>query len=91
MGNFLLGTKGILDMLFTMANSEDPNQQLVAAEAIVHAASKKDKSAAILADGYALLQRLAKSPNDNVQVNRMWDVISKSVMLMSLVGGVEMF
>ncbi|XP_055343715.1 protein unc-45 homolog B-like [Paramacrobiotus metropolitanus] len=70
-GNFLLGTKGILELLLAMASSDDANQQLVAAEAMVHAASKKDKCAAILGDGLPLLKKLAQSPNDNVQVRAL--------------------
>ena len=69
MGNFLLGSKNILEMLLVMATSDEPEHQIIAAEAIVHAASKKDKCAAILAEGMGILKKLAKSPNDKVQVN----------------------
>lgn len=68
-GNFLLGSKNILEMLLVMATSDEPEHQIIAAEAIVHAASKKDKCAAILSEGMGILKKLSKSPNDKVQVN----------------------
>lgn len=63
-------------MLLAMANcDEDPNQQLVAAEAIVHAASKKDKATSLAGNGLNILQRLAKSTNENVKVRSFHECV----------------
>lgn len=70
-GNAFLGREGILQMLLTMASTDDPRQQLVAVDAIVSSATKKDKCAAILNDGVPVLKRLYKSPHDHVKVRAL--------------------
>ncbi|GAV04806.1 hypothetical protein RvY_15029 [Ramazzottius varieornatus] len=70
-GNFLLGSQNILEMLFVMATSDDTEHQMIAAEAIVQAASKKDKAAAIIGSAMDILQRLIKSPDDKVKVRAL--------------------
>ena len=69
-GNFLLGSQNILEMLFVMATSDDTEHQMIAAEAIIQAASKKDKAAAIIGNATDILQRLIKSPDDKVKVSQ---------------------
>lgn len=58
-------------MILVMANTEDHLQQKVACEALVAAASKKDKAKGILTDGVAILKRLYQSKNDDIKVRAL--------------------
>ena len=67
-GNHALGQAGIIEMMLVMANSGDLVQQCVAAEAIIAAASKKDKGKSMAAMGTGILKALYKSSNPKIKV-----------------------
>ncbi|ODN02889.1 Protein unc-45 B [Orchesella cincta] len=70
-GNTMIGKQGILQMILVMANSEEYIQQRVATEAIVAAASKKDKAKGIINEGINILKRLYQSKNDEIKVRAL--------------------
>ncbi len=68
-GNQIIGREGILEMLLVMAGCDDDElQQRVAAEAIIAAASKKDKVRPIIAQGTNILKKLYGSKNEAIKV-----------------------
>lgn len=70
-GNQCLATPGVVEMMLAMAGSEDEVQQRVAAEAIIAAASKKDKCTSIISMGMGILKKLYQSHNDNIRVRAL--------------------
>lgn len=68
-GNHALGQAGIIEMMLVMANSGDLVQQCVAAEAIIAAASKKDKGKSMASMGTGILKALYQSPNPKIKVS----------------------
>ncbi|GBM84315.1 Protein unc-45 B [Araneus ventricosus] len=70
-GNACLAQKGVVEMMLAMASSEDELQQRVSAEAIIAAASKKDKCTAIVSMGTDILKKLYQSKNDNIKVRAL--------------------
>lgn len=68
-GNFALSQQGLVEMMLVMAGCDDDEiQQKVAAEAIIAAASKKDKCTAIANMGSNILKKLYQSKNDSIKV-----------------------
>ncbi|GIY72086.1 protein unc-45 homolog B [Caerostris darwini] len=70
-GNACLGQKGVVEMMLAMASSDDELQQKVSAEAIIAAASKKDKCTAIVSMGTDILKKLYQSKNENIKVRAL--------------------
>ncbi|XP_054162334.1 protein unc-45 homolog B-like, partial [Oppia nitens] len=70
-GNYCLGQTGIMEMMLVMAGSDDAIQQCVAAEAIIAAASKKDKCTSLANMGTGILKKLFKSSNDRIKVRAL--------------------
>lgn len=70
-GNYCLGQQGILEMMLVMANSGDIVQQCVAAEAIIAAASKKDKGKSMAQMGTGILKTLYQSNNPKIKVRAL--------------------
>lgn len=70
-GNSILAQAGVVEMMIAMAGSDDEIQQRVAAEALIAAASKKDKCTSILSMGTTILKNLYKSPNENIRVRAL--------------------
>lgn len=70
-GNACLAQKGVVEMMLAMASSEDELQQRVSAEAIIAAASKKDKCTAIVSMGTDILKKLYQSKNENIKVRAL--------------------
>ncbi|XP_076344799.1 unc-45 myosin chaperone isoform X2 [Tachypleus tridentatus] len=70
-GNYCLGQQGVMEMMLAMCNSEDEVQQKVAVEAIVAAASKKDKCTSIISMGTGILKKLYQSSNDHIKVRAL--------------------
>lgn len=70
-GNSLLGKEGILEMMLIMANTDDLVQQRVACEAIISAASKKDKCKSIISQGVNILKQLYLSSDDSIRVRAL--------------------
>lgn len=70
-GNHCLAGQGTVEMMLAMANSDDELQQRVAAEAIIAAASKKDKCTSIISLGTGILKKLYESENDSIRVRAL--------------------
>lgn len=70
-GNHCLGQAGILEMMLVMANTDDVVQQCVAAEAIIAAASKKDKGQSMATMGTGILKTLFSSSNPKIKVRAL--------------------
>ena len=70
-GSHCLGQTGVMEMMLVMANSDDVVQQCVAAEAIISAASKKDKCTSLANMGSGILKNLYKSSNDRIRVRAL--------------------
>ena len=70
-GNYCLGQQGIIEMMLVMANSGDIVQQCVAAEAIIAAASKKDKGKSMAQMGTGILKTLYQSNNPKIKVRAL--------------------
>ncbi|XP_037078852.1 protein unc-45 homolog B-like [Pollicipes pollicipes] len=71
LGNKMLAKEGILEMMLVMANTDDLLQQRVACEALIAAASKKDKCKSILTQGVDILKRLYQSKDDGIRVRAL--------------------
>jgi protein unc-45 len=65
-----IAKEGILQMMLTMAGSEEYLKQLVASEAIIAAAQKKDSSI-LISQGINVVKRLYKSKNDHIRVRAL--------------------
>lgn len=70
-GNRLIAREGILEMMLVMANSDEVLQQKVACEALIAAASKKDKCKSIVTQGTDILKKLYQSKNDSIRVRAL--------------------
>ena len=71
-GNACLSQHGLVEMMLIMAGCDDDEvQQRVAAEAIIAAASKKDKCTSIVSMGTNILKKLYQSPNEGIKVRAL--------------------
>nr|XP_045617227.1 protein unc-45 homolog B-like [Procambarus clarkii]XP_045617228.1 protein unc-45 homolog B-like [Procambarus clarkii]XP_045617229.1 protein unc-45 homolog B-like [Procambarus clarkii] len=70
-GGRLITKEGILEMMLVMANTDDVLQQKVACEALIAAASKKDKCRPIITQGTDILKKLYQSKNDSIRVRAL--------------------
>ncbi|XP_076457084.1 protein unc-45 homolog B-like isoform X2 [Babylonia areolata] len=70
-GSMLLGIEGVVQIMFTLAASDNTHFQRVAVEAIVHSASKKDRCVGILKDAIPILKNLYKSSEESIQVRAL--------------------
>ncbi|XP_038051819.1 protein unc-45 homolog B-like isoform X2 [Patiria miniata] len=70
-GNKLIGREGVIDVMVAMAGSYDVLHQKVALEAIVQAASKKDRCTSILQAGIGIMKDCYQSSNDNIRVRAL--------------------
>ncbi|KAK2725490.1 hypothetical protein QYM36_000098 [Artemia franciscana] len=70
-GSSFLAKDGILEMILVMANTDDFLQQRVACEAMIAAASKKDKVKALIAQGTNILKKLYVSKDDGIKVRAL--------------------
>ncbi|KAK4288564.1 hypothetical protein Pmani_038411 [Petrolisthes manimaculis] len=71
LGNQLIAKEGILEMMLVMANTEDVLQQRVACEALIAAATKKDKCRSIITQGTDILKKLYQSKDDSIRVRAL--------------------
>ncbi|CAL4178392.1 unnamed protein product [Meganyctiphanes norvegica] len=71
LGNQLISREGILEMIMVMASSEEVLEQKVACEALIAAASKKDKCRAIITQGVNILKKLYQSKDDSIRVRAL--------------------
>ncbi|XP_048256515.1 protein unc-45 homolog B-like [Haliotis rufescens] len=70
-GNLILGTQGVTQIMFALANSESRLHQRVAVEAIVNSASKKERCSGILKDAVPILKGLYQSADDHIRVRAL--------------------
>lgn len=70
-GNSVIAKEGILEMILVMAGTDDVLQQKVACECIIAAASKRDKSTAIINQGVNILKKLYQSKDDSIRVRAL--------------------
>lgn len=70
-GSILLGTQGVVELMLTLANSDNPHYQRVAVEAIVHSASKKNRCTGILKDAVPILKKLYQSSDESIKVRAL--------------------
>lgn len=70
-GNSCVGHPGMIEMLLAMANSDEFAQQKVALDAIIAAASKKDKCASIATMGEKILNQLRESKNEDIRLRAL--------------------
>lgn len=70
-GQAQIAKEGILQMMLTMAGSEDHLQQLVAAEALIAAAQKKKDTNLIINQGVDIIKKLYQSKSDHIKVRAL--------------------
>lgn len=70
-GNSCIGQTGVVEMLLAMAGSDDTIQQKAALDAIIAAASKKDKCTAIAKLGEKVLNQLRESKNEDIRLRAL--------------------
>lgn len=71
LGNYFIAKEGILEMMLVMAGTDDILQQKVACEALIAAASKKDKCRSITTQGTDILKKLYQSKEDSIKVRAL--------------------
>lgn len=70
-GNSCIGQAGMIEMILAMANSDEYAQQKAALDAIIAAASKKDKCNAIATLGEKILNNLKESKNEEIRLRAL--------------------
>lgn len=70
-GNTILGEAAVLKMIVDIASSDDPNSQIIAAEALALSASDKERCHGIMVQGLPVLKRLFSSSDDRVRVRAL--------------------
>lgn len=70
-GNSCVGQPGMIEMLLAMASSDEFAQQKNALDAIIAAASKKDKCASIATMGEKILNQLRESKNEDIRLRAL--------------------
>jgi len=71
LGTSQVGKEGVLQMMLTMANTDDYVQQLAASEALIAATQKKKDSSMIVSQGVDILKQLYASKNDKIKVRAL--------------------
>lgn len=70
-GNSCVGQAGMIEMILTMAGSDEFAMQKAALDAIIAAASKKDKCTAIATLGEKVLNQLRESKNEEIRLRAL--------------------
>ena len=70
-GQAQIAKEGILQIMLTMANSDEYLQQLVASEAIIASAQKKKDTSVLISQGIDVVKRLYNSKNDHIKVRAL--------------------
>jgi len=70
-GNLCIGQPGMIEMILTMASSDEYPLQKAALDAIIAAASKKDKCTAIANLGEKILNQLKESKNEEIRLRAL--------------------
>merc|ERR1719367_2784903 len=71
LGQGQISKDGVLNMMLTMAKTDDYVQQLAAVEAIIAAIQKKKDSNSIVNSGVDILKQLYQSKNDHIKVRAL--------------------
>merc|ERR1719150_3263537 len=71
LGSGQIGKEGILQMMLSMAQSDDKVQQIVAAEALIAASAKKKDTNMIVTQGVDILKTMYKSKDDQIKVRAL--------------------
>merc|ERR1719150_207736 len=71
LGSGQIGKEGILQIMLTMAQSDDKVQQIVAAEALIAASAKKKDTNMIVTQGVDILKTMYKSKDDQIKVRAL--------------------
>lgn len=70
-GNSIISRDGIIEMILTMATTNDKVQQKIACECIIAATSKKSKITPIVKQGTQILKNLYKSGDDDIRIRAL--------------------
>ena len=70
-GNAIFSEEVVLTTMVEMAGSDDPNSQIIAAEALALAASDKDKCHGIMDKGLPALKKLYSATDDRIRVRAL--------------------
>lgn len=70
-GNFVMGKDGVMEMILSMAGSDDPIQQKVACECIVQAITKQDRAQFVVQSGVNILKKLYDSKDEAVRIRAL--------------------
>ncbi|GAB1600206.1 protein unc-45 homolog B-like [Argonauta hians] len=70
-GSMLIGMEGVLGILMSMCKSDNKLHKMVAVEALVFSASKKDKCTGILKDAIPVLDSLYESSDPEIRVRAL--------------------
>lgn len=70
-GNFIMGKDGVMEMILSMANNDDPLQQKVACECIVCAITKQDRAQFVVSAGVDILKKLYESKDEAVRIRAL--------------------
>lgn len=70
-GNSCIGQAGMIEMIIAMASSDEFKLQKAGLDAIIAAASKKDKCQAIATQGEKILKQLKESKNEEIRLRAL--------------------
>ncbi|KAJ3604613.1 hypothetical protein NHX12_029353 [Muraenolepis orangiensis] len=71
-GNAMVGRQGVMEMMVAMCGSEREVDQLVAVEALIHAASKMSRASFIITNGVSLLKDIyKKTKNEKIKIRAL--------------------
>uniref|UniRef100_A0A7N8WPX5 Protein unc-45 homolog B n=1 Tax=Mastacembelus armatus TaxID=205130 RepID=A0A7N8WPX5_9TELE len=71
-GNALVGTQGIMEMMVALCGSEREVDQMVAVEALIHASTKMSRATFIITNGVSLLKDLyKKTKNEKIKIRAL--------------------
>ncbi|CAL8329480.1 unnamed protein product [Arctogadus glacialis] len=71
-GNALVGRQGVMEMMVALCASEREVDQLVAVEALIHAASKSSRASFIITNGVSLLKEMyKKTKNEKIKIRAL--------------------
>jgi hypothetical protein len=70
-GGSVFGSTEVISKMIQLAQSKDSTAKRVAAEAMAHAASDKERCTAILGEGFEIMKQLYKSKDDSIRVRAL--------------------
>ncbi|XP_037115818.1 protein unc-45 homolog B isoform X1 [Syngnathus acus] len=71
-GNALVGSQGIMEMMVALCGSEREVDQMVAVEALIHASTKMSRASFIITNGVSLLKDIyKKTKNEKIKIRSL--------------------